>query len=181
MRVALRARRGAQVVGTTVAALSGVLPQHVHAMSGPWADTFADILAVVVLLIVPVGAIYLFWKVHILPEIIAEKRHHPQKEAIKTLCLLSLFFGGLLWPVAWLWAYSRPTLYKIAYGTDKHEDYFKERSPGVAPAVQELARIRSELEHLTKLGVDGDDLKALRKELTKLESRVAGENEREKG
>ena len=34
------------------------------------------------------------------------------------LCLLSLFFGGLLWPIAWLWAYSKPVLYKMAYGTD---------------------------------------------------------------
>ena len=59
----------------------------------------------------------------ILPEKIAEKRHHPQKAAINTLCLLSLFFGGLLWPMAWLWAYTRPIGYRMAYGTDKHEDY----------------------------------------------------------
>ena len=25
-----------------------------------------------------------------------------------TLCLLSLVFGGLLWPIAWLWAYTKP-------------------------------------------------------------------------
>ena len=67
-----------------------------------------------------------FWLVHILPEKIAEKRHHPQKEAINTLCLLSLVFGGLLWPIAWLWAYTRPVGYQLAYGTDKHEDYFVE-------------------------------------------------------
>ena len=61
----------------------------------------------------------LFWMVHILPEKIAHKRHHPQFEAIRTLCLLSLVFGGLLWPIAWLWAYSKPVLHKMAYGTDK--------------------------------------------------------------
>jgi hypothetical protein len=32
--------------------------------------------------------------------------------------LLSLFFGGMLWPLAWLWAYSKPVLYKMAYGVD---------------------------------------------------------------
>ena len=64
--------------------------------------------------------------VHVLPEKIAHKRHHPQLEAIKTLCLLSLVFGGLLWPLAWLWAYTKPVGYKLAYGTDKHPDYFKE-------------------------------------------------------
>ena len=48
----------------------------------------------------------------------------PAAQAIKTLCLLSLVFGGLLWPIAWLWAYTRPVGYRLAYGTDKHEDYF---------------------------------------------------------
>jgi hypothetical protein len=24
-----------------------------------------------------------------------------------------------LWPLAWLWAYSKPVLYKMAYGTDR--------------------------------------------------------------
>ena len=57
--------------------------------------------------------------VHILPEKIAHKRHHPQFEAIRTLCLLSLVFGGLLWPIAWIWAYSKPVMHKMAYGTDK--------------------------------------------------------------
>jgi Protein of unknown function (DUF3302) len=72
-----------------------------------------------VLIFVPALLIYLFWMVHILPEKIAEKRGHPQADAIKTLCLLSLAFGGMLWPLAWLWAYSKPVLYKMAYGTDR--------------------------------------------------------------
>jgi hypothetical protein len=33
--------------------------------------------------------------------------------------LLSLAFGGLLWPMAWLWAYTKPVLHKMAYGTDR--------------------------------------------------------------
>ena len=63
----------------------------------------------------------MFWLVHILPEKIAENRKHPQAKAIQVLCLLSLFFGGMLWPIAWLWAYSKPVLYKMAYGTDTVE------------------------------------------------------------
>jgi hypothetical protein len=90
-------------------------------------DKMADILAVVVICIVPVIGIVVFWLVHVMPEKIAHKRHHPQFEAIRTLCLLSLAFGGLLWPIAWLWAYTKPVGYKMAYGTDKHPDYYKER------------------------------------------------------
>ena len=99
-------------------ALLGGVPAHASLFSGDTLDLVANILAWVVLFIAPVIAITVFWLVHILPEKIAEKRHHPQASAIKTLCLLSLFFGGMLWPLAWLWAYSKPVLYRMAYGTD---------------------------------------------------------------
>ena len=81
-------------------------------------DVVADYLALFVIIFVPMVLIGLFWMVHILPEKVAYKRGHPQADAIKTLCLLSLVFGGLLWPLAWLWAYSKPVFYKMAYGTD---------------------------------------------------------------
>jgi hypothetical protein len=89
-------------------------------------DTVASVLAVIIIILVPIAAIVLFWLVHILPEKVAEERHHPQKEAIKVLCLLSLVFGGMLWPIAWLWAYSRPVLHQLAYGRDKHDDFYTE-------------------------------------------------------
>ncbi len=73
------------------------------------------------LVIAPIIGIAVFWLVHILPEKIAEKKKHPQTHAIHCLCLLSLFFGGLLWPIAWLWAYTKPVLHKMAYGTDVDE------------------------------------------------------------
>jgi hypothetical protein len=89
--------------------------------SGPLVDQIARYIAIFVIIFVPALLIYLFWMIHILPEKIAERRGHPQAEAIKTLCLLSLVFGGMLWPIAWLWAYSKPVLYKMAYGTDQIE------------------------------------------------------------
>jgi len=85
---------------------------------GETLDMVADYIAIFVLFFVPAVLVYLFWMVHILPEKIAYRRGHPQADAIKTLCLLSLVFGGLLWPIAWLWAYSKPVLHKMAYGTD---------------------------------------------------------------
>src|SRR5688500_18979947 len=105
--------------------------------SGEFVDTMADYIAIFVLVFVPALLIYLFWMVHILPEKIAERRGHPQAEAIKTLCLLSLFFGGLLWPIAWLWAYSKPVLYKMAYGTDRHDP--GEAHGVIAPPAADIA------------------------------------------
>ena len=82
-------------------------------------DVVADYLALFVIIFVPGVLIAIFWMVHILPEKVAYQRGHPQADAIKTLCLLSLVFGGLLWPLAWLWAYSKPVMYKMAYGADR--------------------------------------------------------------
>lgn len=111
----------------TGAALT-LLPTAAHAslFEGETLDAVADGIAWVVLVVAPVVGIGVFWMVHILPEKIAEQRHHPQAKAIQVVCLLSLFFGGLFWPIAWLWAYSKPVLYKMAYGTDEvvhgHDD-----------------------------------------------------------
>lgn len=121
------------------------------AAASSFQDSAADVIAVIVLIIVPVVVIGLFWLVHILPEKIAEKRHHPQKDAIKVLCLLSLVFGGMLWPFAWLWAYSKPVLHRLAYGRDKHDDYYLElerQAQGDAAATSDTAALRAELESL---------------------------------
>jgi hypothetical protein len=103
------------------ALISGALAPAAHAslFSGDTLDAVANGAAWVVLFIAPLAGIGIFLVIHILPEKIAEKRQHPQLDAIKTLCLLSLVFGGMLWPLAWLWAYSKPVIHKLAYGTDK--------------------------------------------------------------
>jgi len=88
---------------------------------GETLDSIANVISWVVLIIAPIIGIVAFWLVHILPEKIAHKKLHPQTRAIQCLCLLSLVFGGLLWPIAWLWAYSKPVLHQMAYGTDVDE------------------------------------------------------------
>jgi CBS domain containing-hemolysin-like protein len=122
-RLSCPERRAWRWLPASAAALGAItaVPAHASIFSGDTLDAVANALAWIVLIIAPVIAIGVFWMVHILPEKVAEKRHHPQLSAIKTLCLLSLVFGGLLWPLAWLWAYTKPVLHKMAYGTDKDE------------------------------------------------------------
>jgi hypothetical protein len=139
-------------------------------------DKVAWGIAIFVLFVVPVTLIVLFWMVHVLPEKIAHKRHHPQFEAIRTLCLLSLVFGGLLWPIAWIWAYTKPVMHKIAYGTDKasHE----EDAEGEAwdeGKVQPAPGLHERLAQLEKRGVASSELTALRADLDALESKLASE------
>ena len=126
-----------------------LLPLPASIFSGDMLNTVADALSWVVLVIVPVVGISAFWLVHILPEKVAEKREHPQAKAIQCLCLLSLAFGGLLWPLAWLWAYSKPVMYKLAYGTDRvpHGHDEGEHAPDVSEA-EELQQLRGRVAEL---------------------------------
>ena len=140
-------------------------------LSGEALDTMADILAVVVLLVVPALAIVLFWIVHVLPEKIAHKRHHPQRDAITTLCLLSLVFGGLLWPLAWIWAYTKPIGYRIAYGTDRHPEYYDEMADKHREGrllADEVVHLREELEAMEARGALPPRLRGLKDELAQL-------------
>jgi hypothetical protein len=105
--------------GVALLALALSAPAQASFLEGEALDKMANVVSWFALTIVPLGVIWLFWKVHVLPEKIAEEKGHPQAPAIKVLCLLSLAFGGLLWPLAWLWAYTKPSLYKLAYGTDR--------------------------------------------------------------
>jgi len=94
-----------------------------YASSGGAEDAIADVASWFIILVLPFAGIFLFWKLHIYPEKVAEKKKHPQLSAIKTMCLLSLIFGGLLWPVALIWA---------------NYDYKKDDSPADESKEEEL-------------------------------------------
>jgi CBS domain containing-hemolysin-like protein len=138
-------------------ALFLLMPPPVHAsiFKGEALDTAADVLTWVVLIFAPVVGITAFLLVHILPEKIAEKKRHPQTKAIQCLCLLSLAFGGLLWPLAWLWAYTKPVLHKMAYGTDVMEELEHEK--------QEIEKTENEVDQL-------------RRRVAELESKLGGQS-----
>jgi hypothetical protein len=114
--------------------------------------------------------------VHVLPEKIAEKRHHPQKDSIKVLCILSLFFGGMLWPFAWLWAYTKPIGYRAIYGSEKHDDYYLEEGEkalaGKLPS-EEVERLRLELAAMQAKGPLSPELRKLAAHLDQLPSVAA--------
>jgi len=143
-------------------------PAHAAFLSGEALDKAADVLAIIVIIVVPIFAIVLFWMLHVLPEKIAHKRHHPQREAITALCLLSLVFGGLLWPLAWLWTYTKPVGYRLAYGTDRHEDYYDEMAEKFHAARlsrQEIVGLREDLEAMEASGKLPPRFRALKDEL----------------
>jgi hypothetical protein len=166
----LRARGALRFLTGWLIAL-GAAPARAAFLSGDALDTAADWLALFVIFVVPCVVIVLFWIVHVLPEKIAHKRHHPQRDAIQILCLLSLVFGGLLWPIAWLWAFTKPVAHRAAYGTDKHEDYYVEMAEKYRAGQllrEEIFHLREDLEAMEAKGALPPELRVLKDELAQV-------------
>jgi hypothetical protein len=129
---------------------------HASIFQGETLDSIANGISWVVLVIGPIIGIAAFWMVHILPEKIAERKRHPQAKAIQCVCLLSLCFGGLLWPLAWLWTYTKPVLYKMAYGTDVGESHGHVGEEVRKEEQSEIGKLRARVAELeAKLNSDG--------------------------
>ena len=168
-------RRGGPASLIVPVAWAGVHCGNAHAafLQGETLDAAANVLAWVVLFLVPIVGITVFWVVHVMPEKIAHKRHHPQTKAIQTLCLLSLVFGGLLWPIAWLWAYTKPVAHKLAYGTDKGDDFFHEADAKARAGTlveAELAHVKHELDAMKARGALPAEFTRLHEDLAALKS-----------
>jgi len=153
----LTAHRRSRYRGILLLALFGaaLLPQSAHAslFHGETLDAVANGISWVAIVIAPIIGIVLFWLVHILPEKIAHKRKHPQTRLVQCLCLMSLVFGGILWPLAWILAYSKPVLHKLAYGTDVDET---------------LGHLEAEVKH------EESEVETLRARIAQLEKQITG-------
>ena len=56
--------------------------------------------------------------------------------------------------MAWLWAFTKPTHYKLAYGTDKHDDFFLKPDGAHADKALDLSIVDDEM-LLLKEKLDG--------------------------
>ena len=171
-----RTPHGVRVLAVLAALVAA--PARASLLSGEALDTAANVISWVALILVPLILIVVFWIVHVMPEKIAERNHHPQAKAINTLCLLSLVFGGMLWPIAWLWAYTKPVAYKVAYGTDKGETYFDEQGEKARRGellADDLRHLREELDDMHARGVLPPKLQNLRADLIELRAQVQAE------
>jgi Na+/H+ antiporter NhaD/arsenite permease-like protein len=85
-----------------------------HASAAGFVDTLADIFSWIAIIIIPIVLGIAYWQIHYLPSKIAEKRQHPQKEAIHAMCMVSRFSGGIFWPIAFVWAHLKPTIVPLS-------------------------------------------------------------------
>jgi hypothetical protein len=64
-----------------------------------------DWVALGVVIFGTIAAITVFLVVHEIPYKVAKKRAHPHCDAIHAACWISVFTGGLIWPLTLIWAY----------------------------------------------------------------------------
>ena len=75
--------------------------------------TALDIAALLILAIVGFAVIGLLVALAILPGRIAQRRHHPQTDAIRVTGYLGVLIAPL-WVLAFIWAYTRPGIFEVA-------------------------------------------------------------------
>lgn len=68
--------------------------------------SFLDIFALIVLAVLLITAIAVIGVLGALPGRVARNRGHPQADAIAVGGWIGLLFGGVLWPVVMIWAYT---------------------------------------------------------------------------
>ncbi len=70
--------------------------------------TLLDGFALFVLIVLAATVVGVYVTLTILPGKIATSRKHPRAAAIKVCAWWGFFTGGLLLPIAWIWAYTHP-------------------------------------------------------------------------
>lgn len=68
-----------------------------------------DVFALLILLVLLVAMLAIIGVLGALPGYIARSRNHPQADAINVGGWVGLFFGGVLWPLVLIWAYTKPS------------------------------------------------------------------------
>jgi len=84
---------------------------------------FAILIAVAVIVIVKLGQ---------LPGQLARKWGHPQASAINAASWIGIATGGLLWPLAFIWAFTAPTARPALGPTKEQQLTSREANPAAS-------------------------------------------------
>lgn len=68
-------------------------------------EPYLNSFALVLLLCIIIGGVYLIIYIHDIPYEIAKKRNHPHQDAFHVAGWVSLFLMHSIWPILWIWAY----------------------------------------------------------------------------
>ena len=94
-----------------------------------------DMFTWFVLLVMIASAVVVFVVLGVLPGKVAQKRQHPQAEAINVASWLALIFGFAAWPFVLVWAYLRPVARPLDQPAD---EAVRQRIAGLEAHIAEL-------------------------------------------
>ena len=154
-------------VAVAVAGLAMPSAAHASFLPPEMMDTAATYLAWFIIIVIPIGGIVLFWLVHVLPEKIAEKRHHPQRTP-STRCACCRWCSAACCGRSPGCGRTRSRWPTGRYGTEKHDDYYHEMGEKAQAGElleNELAHLREELDAMDAKGTLTAELKTLRRDL----------------
>ena len=69
--------------------------------------TILDIFALIVLAVLLLTVLAVIAVLGILPGKVAERRNHPQTDAVRVAGWIGILAGGIFWPLAFIWAFYR--------------------------------------------------------------------------
>jgi prepilin signal peptidase PulO-like enzyme (type II secretory pathway) len=71
-----------------------------------------------------IAVITVFLIIHEIPYKVAKKNQHPHVDAIHAACWISVFSGGLIWPLTLIWSYmgKTPIVAQVSETTGKEEE-----------------------------------------------------------
>lgn len=69
--------------------------------------TFLDIFSLIVLTVILLTVLAVIAFLGMLPGKVATQRNHPQVDAVRMAGWVGILAGGILWPLAFIWAFYR--------------------------------------------------------------------------
>jgi len=91
---------------------------------------FLDIFALIVLLVLIVAVVAIWVILGMLPGRIARERNHPQADAINMCGWWGVLSMGILTPLAFIWAYTKPVVNPVELDTAESSGSSNDKGSG---------------------------------------------------
>lgn len=116
-------------------------------------EPYLNSIALVLLLSILIGGIYLIIYIHDIPYEIAKKRNHPHQDAFHAAGWVSLFLMHAIWPLLWVWAfwYKEDAPQKISIESSESENQIAELESEIGVLKNKLKLALEKVDNATNI------------------------------
>lgn len=116
-------------------------------------EPYLNSIALVLLLSILIGGIYLIIYIHDIPYEIAKKRNHPHQDAFHAAGWVSLFLMHAIWPLLWVWAfwYKEDAPQKISIESSESENQIAELESEIGELKNKLKLALEKVDNATNI------------------------------